>query len=189
MDDQERDRAEQSMKNAIGAAAFGAVGTALSEFWEGREAREKRLLTIGGAIVALVIVYSVGWAPAYEGRQKLRETLPQQRAQLAQMQAEAREAREFSGAAAGAAPSGDELRQAMSDSLTAHGLPNAQVSAIGDSMQVRAKNISFGDWIGWVDDMRKQNKVQVSEANVTALEKDGQVDLDATLAPAVAPTH
>jgi general secretion pathway protein M len=177
------------MKGAIGATTFGALGDALSEFWDAREAREKRLLTIGGTVIGLAIVYSVAWAPAFDGRQKLREELPRERAALAQMQAEARQAREFSGAAAGDAPSGDTLRQAMTDSLAAHGLPSVQVSAIGDSMQVRAKNVSFGDWISWVDDMRKQNKVKVSEANVTALDKDGQVDLDATLAPAVATPH
>ena len=174
------------MKGAFGAAAFGAVGTALGEFWSAREPREKRLLTIGGAVLGLVIVYSLFWEPAFEGRQNLREELPQQRAQLAQMQAEARQAHELTSAAAGVAPTGDTLRQALVDSLAAHGLANIEVTALGDSMQIRGKNIAFADWIGWVDDMRKQNKVQISEANVKALEKDGQVDLDATFAPTVA---
>ncbi len=129
----------------------------------------------------------MGWAPAYDGRKSLSQTLPQQRAVLAQMQAEARQAHEYAGAAAGVAPTGDTLRQAMADSLAAHGLSSVQVTELGDSMQIRGKNVSFGDWINWVDDMRKQNKVQVSEANVKALDKDGQVDLDATLAAAVAP--
>ena len=177
------------MKNAIGAETFGALGTALSEFWGAREPREKRLLTIAGVVIAVAIVYSVGFAPAFEGRAKLRDELPQLRAQLAQMQAEANEARDLSTAAAGVPPSGDALHQALVDSLAAHGLQSVQVTAIGDSMQVKAKNVSFGDWIGWVDDARKQNKVQVSEATITALDKPGQVDLDATLAPAVATTH
>lgn len=173
------------MKMATGAGTFGAVGTAIGEFWSAREPREKRLLTIGGTVLGIALVYSVFFSPAYEGRAKLREELPQLRAQLAQMQAEAREARELSAAAAGVPPSGDALHQALVDSLAAHGLQNVQVTALGDAMQVRAKNIAFGDWIGWVDDARKANKVQVSEANVTALDKPGQVDLDATLAPAV----
>ena len=173
------------MKNAIGANTFGAIGTAVGEFWSAREPREKRLLTIGGAVLGVALVYSVFFDPAYDGRAQLREEVPQLRAQLAQMQAEAREAHDLSAAAAGVPPSGDALRQALTDSLAAHSLQNVQITAIGDSMQVRAKNVSFGDWIGWVDDARKQNKVQVSEANVTALDKPGQVDLDATLSPAV----
>jgi general secretion pathway protein M len=173
------------MKGAFGATTLGALGTALGEFWSARETREKRLLTIGGAVLGLVIVYSLFWEPAFQGRQALREELPQQRAQLAQMQAEARQAHELAGAAAGVAPTGDTLHQALVDSLASHGLTGLEVTALGDSMQVRGKNVSFADWIGWVDDMRKQNKVQISEANVKALDKDGQVDLDATLAPAV----
>ena len=175
------------MKSAIGANTFGAVGIALGEFWSAREPREKRLLTIGGIVLGVAIAYSVLWAPAFEGRAKLRDELPQLRAQLAQMQSEAREAHELSVAAAGVPPTGDALHQALTDSLAAHGLQNVQVTSLGDSLQIHAKNVSFGDWIGWVDDARKQNKVQVSEANVTALDKVGQVDLDATLVPAV--TH
>lgn len=173
------------MKTAMGTSSWVAVSTAISEFWSAREPREKRLLTIAGVVIGIALVYSIGFEPAFEGRAKLREALPELRAQLAQMQAEAREARDLSTAAAGVPPSGDALHQALVDSLGAHGLQNVQVTALGDSMQIRAKNVSFGDWIGWVDDVRKQNKVQVSEANVTALDKPGQVDLDATLAPAV----
>jgi general secretion pathway protein M len=173
------------MKIATGAGTFGAVGTVIGEFWGARDPREKRLLTVGGIVLGIAIVYTVFFQPAYDGRAKLREELPQLRAQLAQMQAEAREARDLSVSAAGVPPSGDALHQALVDSLAAHGLQNVQVTALGDAMQVKAKNVAFGDWISWIDDARKQNKVQVSEANVTALDKPGQVDLDATLAPAV----
>jgi general secretion pathway protein M len=38
----------------------------------------------------------------------------------------------------------------------------------------------------WVDDVRRQFKVQVSEAHVTALKTDGQVDLTASLQPSTA---
>jgi general secretion pathway protein M len=185
MDYQERDRRETEMKNTMGSSTFSAVSIALGEFWSAREPREKRLLSIGGVVVGIAIVYTVLIQPAMDGRAELREELPQLRAQLAQMQAEAHEARDLSTSAAGVPPTGDELHQALTDSLAAHGLQNVQVTAIGDSMQIKAKNIAFGDWIGWVDDVRKQNKVQVSEANVTALDKPGQVDVDATFAPAI----
>ncbi|RKP58518.1 type II secretion system protein GspM [Pararobbsia silviterrae] len=172
------------MKNTTSAQTWHAISTAIDEFWSAREPREKRLLTIGGIVLGVALFYSVCFAPAYEGRAELREALPDLRAQLAQMQAEAREARELQPAAQGVPPTGDALRQALTDSLGAHGLQAVQVTAIGNSVQVRGKNVPFGDWIGWLDDARKQNKVQVSEAEVTALDKPGQVDFDATLAPA-----
>ncbi len=54
----------------------------------------------------------------------------------------------------------------------------------GNAVAIRLKNASFSAWTMWLDDVRKQFKVQVSEAHVTALKADGQVDLTASLQPA-----
>lgn len=69
------------------------IGRTLSEFWEARTAREKTMLTWGGLALAIVIVYLVLWAPAFEGRARLRDTLPGMQRQLATMTAQANEAR------------------------------------------------------------------------------------------------
>jgi general secretion pathway protein M len=57
------------------------------------------------------------------------------------------------------------------------------VQVIGNAVQVQMKNAPFPAWVAWLDDARKQFKVQVSEAHVTALKADGQVDLTASLQP------
>ena len=46
------------------------------EFWNARTQREKTILMWGGLVVAIAIVYLVLWAPAYEGRARLRSALP-----------------------------------------------------------------------------------------------------------------
>lgn len=160
-----------------------ALAEAWAGFWEGRTAREKQLITWGGAVLAVVIGWSVLWSPAQEGRAQLRETLPAMQRQLAQMTAQANEARTLSAAAQGVAPTGMALRDALSASLNDHGLPPAQVQVIGNAVQVQMKNAPFPAWVAWLDDARKQFKVQVSEAHVTALKADGQVDLTASLQP------
>jgi len=53
-------------------------------------------------------------------------------------------------------------------------------------VQIQLKNASFPEWTVWLDSVRKQFKVQVSEAHITALKPDGQVDLTASLQPAQA---
>ncbi|WP_025598124.1 type II secretion system protein M [Burkholderia sp. WSM2230] len=152
-------------------------------FWEQRTDREKALLTWGGAVLAVVIAWSVLWAPAQEGRARLRESLPTLQRQLAQMTAQANEARQLSAAAQGVAPTGGALKDALSASLADHGLAATQVQVIGNAVQVQMKNVSFPAWTTWVDDVRRQFKVQVAEAHVTALKEDGQVDLTASLQP------
>ncbi|CAH2773927.1 MAG: General secretion pathway protein M [uncultured Paraburkholderia sp.] len=155
-------------------------------FWDQRTDREKALLTWGGGAFAVVIAWSVLWAPAQEGRSRLRESLPSLQRQLVQMTAESNEARQLSAAAQGVAPTGPALKDALTASLGDHGLAATQVQIIGNAVQVQMKNASFPAWTTWVDDARKQFKVQVAEAHITALKEDGQVDLTASLQPSTA---
>jgi general secretion pathway protein M len=158
----------------------------LSEFWEARTPREKALLMWGGLALALVIVYLVLWAPAFEGRARLRESLPAMQRQLATMTSQANDARALAGSAESVTPTGGALRDAVAKSLADNGMQPTQVQVIGAAVQFTLKNVSFPNWTVWLDDARKQFKVQVSEAHVTAGKPDGQVDLTASLQPAVA---
>jgi general secretion pathway protein M len=155
-------------------------------FWDQRTEREKNIITWGGGVLALVVAWSVLWAPAQEGRAHLRESLPSLQRQLAQMTAQANEARTLSAAAQGVAPTGAALKDALTASLADHGLAATQVQVVGNAVQVQMKNASFPAWTSWVDDARKQFKVQIAEAHVTALKDDGQVDLTASLQPSTA---
>lgn len=137
-------------------------------------------------MLAVVIAWSVLWAPAQEGRARLRESLPTLQRQLAQMTAQSSEARQLSAAAQGVAPTGAALKDALTASLGDHGLAATQVQVIGNVVQVQMKNASFPTWTSWVDDVRKQFKVQVAEAHVTALKEDGEVDLTASFQPSTA---
>ncbi len=152
-------------------------------FWSARNAREKTLLTWGSAVLAVVIAWSVLWAPAQEGRAHLLGVLPGMQRQLAQMTAQANEARALASVAQGVAPTGGALKDALTASLNDHGLAPTQVQVIGNAVQIQLKNASFPAWTSWLDDVRRQFKVQVVEAHVTALKEDGQVDLTASLQP------
>jgi general secretion pathway protein M len=155
-------------------------------FWDGRSEREKTLLLWGGVALAVVIAWSILLGPALDGRAHLRETLPAMQRQLAQMTAQADEARSLSSAVQGVTPTGGALKDALTASLTEHGLVPLQVQLMGNAVQVQLKNASFPAWTTWVDDVRKQFKVQIAEAHITALKDDGQVDLTASLQPSTA---
>jgi general secretion pathway protein M len=155
-------------------------------FWDQRTEREKAILGWGGGVLAVVIAWSVLWAPAQDGRTRLRESLPSLQRQLAQMTAESNEAHALSAAAQGVAPTGPALKDALTNSLGDHGMVATQVQVVGNAVQIQLKNASFPAWTAWVDDARKQFKVQVAEAHITALKDDGQVDLTASLQPSTA---
>ncbi|MCG1038097.1 MULTISPECIES: type II secretion system protein GspM [Mycetohabitans] len=161
-----------------------AVATALSDFWGERTPREKKLITIGGAVLALVVLYSVALGPALSGRAKLRADLPAMQRCLAQMTADANEARSLAVQAQGRAPTGNALKEALAASLAQRGLAATQLNVAGPNVQLQLKNGQFGSWVAWLDDVRRQFKVKVSQAHVSALKDDGQVDVTATLQPA-----
>jgi general secretion pathway protein M len=168
---------------------LGTLGNVWAGFWEPRTAREKMLLTWGGVALAVVIAYSVLWAPAQQGREQLRQTLPAMQHQIAQMTAQADEARALAPAAQGVAPTGGALRDALSASLTQAGLTTTQVRLTGEAVQIDAKNASFPAWTMWLNDARKQFKVRIVELHANALKEDGQVDLTVSLQPATAPAR
>jgi general secretion pathway protein M len=160
------------------------VAVALSDFWGERSSREKKMISIGGAVLALVVLYSIALDPALTGRAKLREELPAMQRRLAQMTAEANEAHSLSAIAQGVTPTGNALKDALAASLAQRGLAATQVNVAGPNIQLQLKKVEFGAWIAWLDDARRQFKVKVSEAHVSALKDDGQVDINATLQPA-----
>ncbi len=168
---------------------LGTLGNVWAGFWEPRTAREKMLLTWGGAALAIVIAYSVLWAPAQRGREQLHSTLPAMQHQTAQMTAQADEARALAPAAQGVAPTGGALRDALSASLTQAGLATTQVRLAGEAVQIDAKNAAFPAWTMWLNDARKQFKVRIVELHANALKEDGQVDLTVSLQPATAPAR
>ncbi|MGS0892855.1 type II secretion system protein GspM [Burkholderia stagnalis] len=157
----------------------------LTQFWGERSPREKTLLGWGGALLAVVIAYSVLWSPAQDGSARIEHALPTMRNALAQMTAQANEAKSLTAAAQGVAPTGLALKDALGASLADHGLQGAQVQIVGNGVQIQMKNAAFPAWTQWLDDARRQFKVQVGEAHVTALKDDGQVDLTAVMQPSM----
>lgn len=161
-----------------------AVATALDDFWGERAPREKKLITIGGTVLALVVLYWLVLDPALSGRATLRADLPAMQRRLAQMTADASEARLLAARAQGSTPTGNALKEALAASLAQRGLVATQLNVAGPNVQLQLKNAQFGSWLAWLDDVRRQFKVKASQAHVSALKDDGQVDVTATLQPA-----
>lgn len=161
-----------------------AVRAALTQWFEARAPREKKLLVAGGVFVALALVYNVLWEPAYDGRAQIAAKLPQIEAQLADVQMQVDEARRLKAAAAVRPPAGIALREALSESLTQAGIVKAQLTMLGKGVQIDAKAVPFAAWIAWLDQVRRDQHVRVINAHASAELKQGQATVSATLQPA-----
>jgi len=153
----------------------------LNTFWEERSSRERNLLAAGGGFLALFLAYQLLWAPQTNGREQLQNALPQMHAQLALMSEQANEARSLKAAAMSVPPSGQALLGGMKAALADQGLQGAELTSVGHVLHLQVKNVPFSSCVAWFDQIRREYKIQVVEAQVTALPHPGDVNLSATL--------
>jgi general secretion pathway protein M len=147
--------------------------------WLARTEQERRFLAIGGAVVALAILYLAFIDPAVEGRARLNRSLPQLRQQAAELQAMAQEANTL--ARAPATQVAPLSREAIDASLGGRGLKAQSLSTTGEYIKVQFNDVAFAGLAGWLDEQRRANRVLVQDAAITALPAAGQVDASLTL--------
>ncbi|MEW6342574.1 MAG: type II secretion system protein M [Pseudomonadota bacterium] len=165
-------------------AQIRAIQAALTEWFEARAPREKRLLVAGVALLIVVLLYSVLWAPAWDGCSHIRASLPRLQDEVAQVQMQLDEARSLKGDAAIRAPEGVALRDALSASLSQAGVPAPQITVLGKGVQVEVKNVPFGVLMVWLDEVRRTEHVRVVSAHAKGEMQPGHASVSVTLQPA-----
>lgn len=152
---------------------------ALSVAWLARTEQERRMLAIGGAVVALALVYSVLLAPALDGRAKLTKALPEMRQQAASLRALALEAGEL--ARQPATQVAPMSRESVTASLAARSIKPDSLTLTGEYAKLQLNGVSYGNLSGWLDAQRRESRIQVQDAAITAQTAAGQVDATLTL--------
>jgi len=151
----------------------------VAAFWQVRTEQERKLLAVGGAVVALALFYSLLIDPALTGRDKLRKQLPQLRQQEAEMQALAREASSLQSQSNIAPPpmTGENLKAG----LAARGLTPQSLNITGEYAKVQFNGVPFAGLVAWLDVVRTESRINVAEASITAQETPGMVNATLTL--------
>lgn len=155
----------------------------LAVFWQQRSHRERRLLGMGGTVLALVLLWLLGVEPALDGRERWRKDLPQLRADAAEVQVLSQQLASAPPRAANAPPPLDKA--SLEASLAALPL-KAQSFSLQDAGGVQLVRVSFADvsfsaLIEWLQRQQRTSQLSVSEASVTARERLDRVDAQLTL--------
>jgi len=158
---------------------FGGYRAAASAFWNERSDQERRMLAIGGGVVAFGLVYGLLIDPAFSGRARLAKELPQLRQQVAELQALAGEAAQLSAQAPIQPP--PMSRESVNAGLQQRLLSPQSLTVTGEYARLEFKGAAFAGIIAWLDAMRREQRLTVQDANITAQNTPGQVDATLTL--------
>jgi general secretion pathway protein M len=154
----------------------------LVQRWQQLQSRERRLVGFGAVVLAVLLLYLMAFEPAWVGRQRIGAELPKLRAQLAQMDALALEARRLSGTAA-SSDTPQQLRAQLEQSIAAAGLQGnvAQMTQSGELIDLRFKGVPFGDWLGWFDTALRETRLRTVDVAVSRESAPGVVSARLTL--------
>ncbi len=161
------------------AALIGQSRQTFSEFWAGRDARERAMLGMAALVAIFGLIYALLVDPALSGRARLSKDLPLLRLQVAQMQALANQAAALSSQPSSPLP--PLSKQDIETALAQYGLKPQNVLPTGDSVKVLLANSSFTGIIAWLDQMQKSARISVVDADIVALPQPDMANASFTL--------
>ncbi|MCX7177310.1 MAG: type II secretion system protein GspM [Proteobacteria bacterium] len=140
----------------------------LRSWWQGRQPRERRFLTVLAAVVGCALLAQALWS-AQAARSRLHRQLPQLRQQAELMQRQAGEVRQLLAqpAAAAVAEGAPLLAAATAAARTASlALAPTQLQLEGPR-QVRLRaNVPFDRWLEWVALLQRDSRLRLLQCRV-----------------------
>lgn len=161
------------------ASMIGQLKERLGVYWLARTEQERKYLAAGAAVVLLALVYALFIDPAVSGRAQLQKDLPQLRQQAAQLQAMALEAGEL---ARQPAPQVVPMtREILAASLASRSIVPQTLTMTGEYAKLQLNGVSFANLVAWLDAERREHRILVQDATISAQSPAGQVDAALTL--------
>jgi len=140
-------------------------------WWEGLSHRE-RLLTAGGAVFTLVLLlYALAWQPFQTSHRRLRQSVAEQRAELAAMRQMAAEIKRLggSGVTTSAPVDGRSLLTLVDQTARAAGLGAAlkRVAPQGENrLGVQFDAVEFDKLVPWLNQLERDYRIVIVNLSV-----------------------
>lgn len=148
-------------------------------FWQQRNAKERRMLSIASIIVLSAMIFWIFVNPAISGKAKLDVAIPQLRQQVSEMAVMSGQYAQIAAALTG--NSEPVTREMLEASLLRKGIKVQSLTVSDDVVRLQVASASYSSIMEWVLEMQKAARLTVEEAKVTALPEKGQVGLVLTM--------
>lgn len=155
----------------------------IRQFWRERAPRERLVLGLGGSVLLLTLVYLLLIEPAWSGITRLERSLPQQRAQAAELDALLGEVKGLRAQPQVATVSPAEMKGAIEKSLGRAGLKTARMVPLSDGdVQLTFANVPYGSFVAWLASIERELGARTTSVTVTGKEgAPGNVDAELAL--------
>ncbi|MGB2817117.1 MAG: type II secretion system protein GspM [Burkholderiaceae bacterium] len=156
---------------------------ALKQFWSERAPRERSILLLGGILLVGVILYLIAIEPAWTGIARLEKSLPQQRANAAELEALLAEVKALKGRPAVATMTAADSRNALESSLTKAGIKAARIVPLSDGdVQLTFSDVPVSKWAPWLANVERELGARSTAVTVTGRDAaPGNVDVELAL--------
>lgn len=155
------------------------IAEGFGSFWQQRNAKERRLLSIATVLVLFALIYSMLINPALSNKAKLEVSIPQLRLQVSEMAAMSGQYAQI--ATAMAENIEPVSREVLEASLLRKGIKAQSLTASDDIVRVQISSVAYSVIMEWILEMQKAARLTIEEAKLTALPEKGQVGVVLTM--------
>ncbi len=158
---------------------FSELNQQFQLFWQQRAPREQKILLAAALFIAVLLLYFVLFAPAWQGRKKLEHDLPELRQQQAMLTSLIQQYQSLSGQAnQSIAPI---TREVLSASMTRFGLSSSSLGISDEVVRLQIPKAYYSELMEWLTEMQRAHRLSVDEIKITSLPDTQQVSATISL--------
>ena len=152
----------------------------LRAWWLGLARRERAMTAAAGSFALLALLYLIAIEPAWNARERLGVELPRLRAQAAEINSLAQEARGLASRGV-AVESAAAARVALEQSLARANLGGVRVALLDERrLAVSAKAVPVTQWLAWAEEAARESRLRIAAVRISRTSVRAVVDAEAT---------
>jgi general secretion pathway protein M len=156
----------------------------LVRYWSVRSSQERRAMTIATIILLPILSYLLLWQPAHVAVKKLQSSVPNMRAQAAQLEKRSAEVDALRHRSQPASLDSGNIKIYIEESAQRQLIRNAINSLTvqdNNTVHITIDSIAFAQWLQWIHEMQLEQHIRAESVSISALQQPGLVAVSATL--------
>jgi type II secretory pathway component PulM len=155
---------------------------ALASWWGARASGERRGISVGAAVVGLLLFVAFVWLPLERARTRVATDLPALGASVKEMRAQAEQVKSLRTMPSRASATNVPLATLVANGTLALGLPDARVSTLdAQRLKLTAADVAWTRLLEWISAAQAVHGLAVDAATIEALPSPGRVHAELVL--------